>query len=168
MKYLAKALGFVLMVTTAQAVELGGFWANWDTSEYGKSGGYGLKLALSEKGQETQVELRGSIFSDLAPEESGETLEVIPIELGTRFPIVGEGSLSAYLGLGAGYYLMDMETQSVDDEFGYYGLLGLQLRMGKTFSLFGEIMYRMVEASTDIQDYKLDGLGVNAGIAVAW
>jgi hypothetical protein len=63
---------------------------------------------------------------------------------------------------------MDMETQSVDDEFGYYGLLGLQLRMGKTFSLFGEIMYRMVEASTDIQDYKLDGLGVNAGIAVAW
>jgi len=159
---------WILFATAAHGGDLGGYWATWKAADAGESDGYGVKLALTEQGSDTRIELRGSFFADLARDTDTEELQVIPIELGTRFPIVQEDALTAYLGLGAGYYLMDFGARAVTDEFGYYGLFGLEFRLGKTLFLFGEIQYRVVEAHSDDEAFDLDGLGINAGVATKW
>lgn len=152
----------------AQAGNLGGFWAWWRASDAGESDGIGLKLTLTEPGTTSALELRLTVFSDLSRDTEPNKLKVTPIEIGPRFPIAQDGPLQIYLGLGGGYYLMDFDNRRVGDEFGFYGLLGIEFQLGDTFVLFGEAVYRRVKARPEGGDLDLDGIGANVGIAYSW
>jgi len=153
----------------AQAGSISGYWTQWRTKDAGENSGTGFKLTLTEKGTTSALEIRVSRFSDLSADADPKVLKVTPIELGTRFPITEDGPLSIYMGLGVGYYMMDYESESAGDEFGYFGLGGLEFKFGKSFMLFGEVTYRKVSLQVDgLEDQKLDGIGANVGIGYQW
>jgi hypothetical protein len=161
-------VGWMGWAAAAAASDVSVFGSLWKGSETDARFGGGVKLALTEKGQETLVELRLSAFDDLGPDAVEESLFVLPVELGLRFPIADTGALFPYLGLGGGYYWMDYGDLSVDDAFGGYGLFGLQWTFHPRGFVFTEVLYRYVQTESTVGDLDLSGLGVNAGVGLAW
>jgi hypothetical protein len=85
---------------------------------------------------------------------------VVPLEatLMAGIPFV----LEPYVGIGAGYYIVDSDRDWLDSDIaGYYGLAGLQLNMF-VVGLMGEIRYNDAEGSY------FDGPSVNLGLMVKW
>lgn len=163
------ALLWMLAAGLAQAGNIGAGWTMWRTKEAGDDKGSGFKLTMTEKGANGALELRFSQFSDLSEEGGPRALKLTPIEVGSRFPLSKDGPLEIYMGLGVGYYMMDYEDIPVSDEFGYYGLLGVDFAFGKSFQLFGEAVYRKVTVKPDGADtFKLDGVGAFVGLGYTW
>lgn len=161
-------IGWMGWIATVSASDFAGFVSVWKGSETDARFGGGVKLALTEKGQDTYVELRLSAFDDLGPDAVEESLSVLPVELGLRFRIADTGALYPYLGLGGGYYWMDYGDLSVDDALGAYGLFGLQWTFHPRGFALAEVMYRYVQTESTVGDLDLSGLGANVGIGWAW
>jgi hypothetical protein len=144
----------------------------WGTADAGDAFGGGIKIS-PEIIDGVQFDLRASGFSGLG--EGDADLDVYPLEAGLAltWPVAGKATLLA--GGGAGYYLMDgnTETGEADDGIGFYVVTGLELPVrhsevsyGQTeAAFFVEALYRGADAGGDTD---LDGFGVNAGIMVKW
>jgi hypothetical protein len=77
-----------------------------------------------------------------------------------------------YFSVGVTYFQFDATYGDVDDEWGYYGMLGATIG-GDTFRFFIEGIYRDVNATIKYDDFdlveesvKLDigGFGINTGL----
>ena len=161
----------------------------WEPDDAGDTAGGGLELAFPLSPR-VDIDLRGSYFEELDPEPlqvlfdsdspfRNAGLEVLPIELGIRFNLAPKlTAVQPYIGGGAGYYLLDSDFGDVDDEGGWFGVLGLGFGDREGASFFVEGQYRRIEATVeedpdnpfDFEGFDrnvkldLDGIGINAGV----
>jgi len=100
-----------------------------------------------------------------------DKLQVIPTDLGARYLFNTSGSFRPYIGAGGTFFYTNLNDGSIDNAYGFYGLLGFNLGHGMT-KFFAEAIYRWGEA--DVTYYHpvrpltgtmdLGGFGVNAGV----
>ncbi len=103
-------------------------------------------------------------------------IDVVPMDLGVRYRF-GEGRrFHPYFGVGASWAQLRSEIGELDDEIGYYALLGAELgdEIGPRF--FVDVTYRNLDGSIKRRggsvSYQeaidLSGPGINAGITWRW
>jgi opacity protein-like surface antigen len=165
-----------LIAGPAAATDFSLYGAYWDTQDMDEALGGGAKLRLGK-----YVELRGTYFSDVTadtdPERFDFEVSAIPLEAGVRFDFSDNEAFTPYVGGGAGYYLLDTTEGEIDDEVGFYAVLGAEFgRQGSGLGFMAEAIYRQMEATVtedrdgfpdnihDDVSLQLDGLGVNAGL----
>ena len=127
-------------------------------------------------GRTTSKSCRGTIedYGDAIVDLEGsdafvdDGFEVIPIDIGIRF-----GRPGLYLGAGGTYFMIDapqsvivsdpllgdivVPIAEVDDELGYYGLIGWEFGSRKS-KVFVELMYRFMDGTvtnSDIDDFQV-------------
>lgn len=173
---LSAVAALTLLAGPASATDFSVFGSYWDTKDADEALGGGAKLRLGRF-----VELRGTYFSDVTadtePERFDFEVSAIPIEAGLVFNFAENETFSPYVGGGAGYYLLDTTEGDIDDEIGFYAVLGAEFaRQPSGLGFMVEAIYRSMEATItedddgfpdDIEDdvvFDLDGLGLNAGV----
>jgi hypothetical protein len=170
------AAALAILAGPAAAADFGVYGAYWNTQDADEALGAGAKVRLGRF-----VELRGTYFSDVTadtePERFDFEVSAIPLEAGLRFDFAEGSAFSPYIGGGASYIMLDTTEGDIDDEVGYYAVLGSEFgQRGSGLSFMAEAVYRNVEATVtededgfpdDVRDdviLRLDGLGVNAGV----
>jgi hypothetical protein len=170
---------FILVSTTlliclglaapASAGNLKIFGAYWDTSDAGAFTGAGARYTFSES-LGLSLGVTGYFEGDDLDLGNLEydSIDNTTLDLGVHVSI----SELFYFNLGASYYRFDSNLGDVDDEWGYYGLLGATIG-GQKFRFFIEGMYRKADAvirydNLEIMESELDldvsGFAVNAGL----
>jgi len=145
----------------------------WDTEDADEALGVGGRLRFGI------VDLRATYFSDVTADTSPERFDfevsAIPLEAGLAFTFAETGTFAPYVGGGAGYYLLDTSEGDIDDEVGYYAVVGADWSRPSGLGFTVEGIYRNMEATVrgdldddpDIDedvDIQLGGFGVNAGL----
>lgn len=160
-----------LAVGPASAGNLRIFGAYLDSGDVGEFAGGGLKYASSdtlgwEFGVTAYRDSDEFVFDDSYFD--ADSIDNTAWDIGARVSI----SEIFYFSVGASYFQFDADYGDVDDEWGFYGLLGATVG-GDTFRFFIEGAYRDVKATIKYEDLdlvesdiKLDigGFGVNAGL----
>src|SRR5512140_1527491 len=154
------ALAVLAAVTPpAHAIGVFGSWWNIDKS---KDDGFGFGLRQ-------EIPLTPLFAIDTSASwlkfKDSET-NVFPLE---GSAVVRLGLL--YGGLGVGYYIFDAKQGTIDNNFGWFGVLGAHIGLAKV-GVFGELKY--TKLSADIKDVKpgsgfptsvdADGMGFNVGV----
>jgi hypothetical protein len=181
MKRMAAVLAILALGTCgAWASGIGLLSEYWSPADLDSGFGWGGKIKF-DIGSYVALEVRGSYFPDLTRDEDMSDIDVTVIrnevDLIGRVPIGKRGE--AYAGGGAGYYLLDAEFsngQSLDlgDEFGGFGIGGVQFSPVENLGLFAEFKYTIVEGSFDDDEFgsdnKLDlnGFGASVGAMFTW
>jgi len=177
-------LGVVLLssMVASAAGGLGVFGSYWDTKDADSGWGAGAKFQL-EVIPNICVEARGTYFPDFGKSSGDDPkLNVIPAEADAiiKFPI--SDMLVPYVGGGAGYYMFDIDNNdsavdiSVDDEFGFFALAGVEVGLSKQVSLFAEGKYTWLDVTakasgggmSESEDASMNGFGGNAGLMLKW
>ena len=161
-----------LLAIPASANDFGLFGSGWNTKDADQGMGVGGKFNFGRL-----FELRAAYFSDLTADTSPESrdfeLKAIPLEAGLAFKFAESERMSPYVGGGAGYYMLDTDRGDIDDEAGWYAVLGADFKTSENLGLMVEGIYRGMEATVRnddpddiIGDVNVDfgGLGVNAGL----
>src|SRR5918992_1090412 len=161
-----------LLAGPASATDFGLFGSGWNTKDADQGIGVGGKLNFGRL-----FELRAAYFSDLtadtSPERRDFELRAIPLEAGLAFKFAESERMSPYAGGGAGYYMLDTDRGDIDDEVGWYAVLGADFQTSENLGFMVEGIYRGMEATVrrdDLDDIRDDvnvdfgGLGVNAGL----
>lgn len=187
MKKTVLSLAILALLVTAPAAfagEFGLYGSYWDTDALGETGGAGAKWAIGDG--PLKFELRGAYYPDIS-EDIGQLLgdtstgnfeiEAIVPEVGVAFHFAPGAPVRPYVGGDLSYYLLDTNRYEIDDEVGYYGLVGAEFGAEDSKVLFFvEGQYRWVEATVtnenhldnpNIEDdatFDLNGPSVNAGV----
>jgi len=161
-----------LLAGPASATDFGLFGAYWDTKDADNALGVGGKFDFARF-----LELRASYFSDLtadtSPERRDFEIKAIPLEAGLNFKFAQSDRFTPYVGGGIGYYLLDTNRGDIDDETGWYAVVGADFKGSSNLGFMVEGIYRGMEATVhgdDLNDITGDvdvdfgGLGVNAGL----
>ena len=119
------------------------------------------------------------------------TLGCVPLELGAVLMLPLGDTLTLYGGGGGGYYTYDCdldisqghrqhrswkidESVDMDNDFGWYALGGLEVRLCPHLSLYAEVRYTSTETSIshpedydfpeEKSDFDMSGVGARAGL----
>lgn len=152
---------------------LGLFGAYWDTDEGDDAFGGGAKLKLGM--EPFYFVARGTYFEDVLDDDTpaNEELEAIPVDAGLELDWEIMDNVIVYLGGGGTYFFLDMDRADIDDEWGWYGEVGFEVRLSDHVSLFAEGLWREVEGTaedddlddlTSDVDIDLSGFGANVGL----
>ncbi len=165
-----------LLAGPASAADFGLFGAYWDTKDADQALGGGVKVDFARI-----VELRASYFSDLTADTSPESrdfeIKAVPLEAGLNFKFAQSDRFTPYVGGGIGYYLLDTNRGDIDDETGWYAVVGADIKGSSGLGFMVEGIYRGMEATvrdddpndiTGDVDVDFGGLGVNAGLVWSW
>lgn len=143
------------------------FGSYWD-ADIDSTTGIGVKGRLG------MLDLRATYYED-ATGDDGVEVEAIPIEAGVAYNFAPHLPVNPYVGAGVSYHLLDSNEGSVDDEVGWYAVVGGEFGMTEGISFMGELMYRDVDATIEdrsdgflVQDdvsVDLNGFAVNLGAA---
>ena len=171
---LCAAAALALAAGPAMAGDFSVYGSYWDTKDADEAIGVGAKARFGI------VELRGTYFNDVTADTSPESrdfeVKAIPLEAGLNFQFAKGERFSPYLGGGASYFLLDTNRGDIDDELGWYGVVGADIGAPNGLSFMAEAIYRNVEATVtneedltnpDIEDkvaFDLSGIGVNLGL----
>jgi hypothetical protein len=150
---------------------LGAFGSYYDADDAGDAWGGGALVRLGIV-KWVAVDARASYL-----EFSDSNIRMIPLEGAAtlRLPLM-QDKLVPYAGVGVGYYFYDVKSSNVkiDDDVGFFPLVGLEVRFGarSQWALFGEA--RWLFLSSDFETVgdevisprrdNIDGLGVNVGV----
>lgn len=176
---------FALGSVPAAAGDFAIFGSFWDTDDLGETAGGGVKFAFGDR---FRLRAAGTYYPDLSEDfdelvEDGDVetgsfeVEAIVPELGFTFNLTPDSPVELYLGAGGSYYLLDTNVFGIDDEFGWYALVGLAIGGGEDGPAFLiEGLWRDVEGTVtdvgnDVEDeFALDlaGFAANAGIVFRW
>ncbi len=162
---LALAVVFLNGCTAGSLAELGAFGSYLDSDDLGPGYGGGAKLEVKPTDW-LSVDGRASLlfFDDF-------DISMIPLEAALRLniPMLGE-RIVPYAGVGAGYYLFEADNVDLDNNVGYFPLVGLEVGLRRV-ALFAEARWLVLETDTDaaLEDLSdlhadVDGLGINAGL----
>lgn len=173
----------LLLSSTAWAGSLGIMGAYWDTDQASDDTGFGVKLVVDLGQSGWRFDLRGSFIEELTTDPSiveGD-FEAYPVDFGVSYGFnTGGGKVTPALGVGLSYVNASSKLGEVDDELGYYGILGLEFDAAQNFGVFVEVLYRAVDSQIDgrgldlpfigfdQRELELQGVGVNAGLALTW
>ena len=144
-----------------------GFFGSYlDSDDLGDGYGAGAKLevkptdVLSVDGRASWV-----YFEDFE-------IHMIPLEAALRLnlPLLGE-RIIPYVGAGGGYYFFEADDVDLDDDVGYFPLVGLEVGFRRV-AIFGEARWLFLETDVDsaldeladLDEADVDGLGVNVGL----
>lgn len=151
---------------TGSGIEFGILGSSLDSDDLGQGYGGGAKLELNPIDL-VSVDARASWlhFDDT-------NIDVIPLEVAglLNFPLLFE-RIVPYVGIGAGYYMFDGSGADLDDEVGYFPVVGLEVGFHR-LSLLAEARYLFLEADANngkgplAGDRKadIDGPGINVGL----
>lgn len=189
MKKALMTLGLaVLLAAPAMAGSVGVYGAWWTTEDASDSLGGGAWVDFY-LGRGMEIELRGSHFSDFETvNDVGDTadLRVTAWDLGFtyNFGYGSDNKLNPYLGGGGTIFSAELDRinndkrlGTVDDEWGYYLVGGLEFPISPHFALVGEAMYRQVKFEILGNDLGFSGVKQvvdskgfegNVGIAFKW
>jgi len=200
MKKSIKGWAAATLLSMAAATCSAGGWglmgAYWNTADASSGVGVGGKLSM-EMVPGIQLEVRATHFRDLASDSGGFNidLEAIPLELGLVYHHPVQERLSVYGGGGIGSYYFSADVDSAEgspirgdtgNEIGYYLAGGAEWTLldsgdlyGATRAIvFGELMYRVVEADNlqpvhgeqgvRFRGASLNGVGLNIGLMLRW
>lgn len=100
------------------------------------------------------------------------TLTIIPVELGCRAMYgLYRGMFYPYIGAGAGFYIYTEENvigDVKDQQFGFFGELGLNYYFIKSAFLDLKIKYIILKVGEDPEKIDLGGLALTAGIGYSF
>jgi outer membrane protein with beta-barrel domain len=155
----------------ASAADFTLYGAYQDTKDADQGLGIGGKLRFGI------VELRATYFDDVTSDTGPRDFELrmTPFEAGLAFKFAQNDSVSPYVGGGAGYYFLKTNRGNVDDEVGYYAVLGTDFTRPSGLGFNIEGIYRSMEATVtdrsltnpafqDKTKIQLGGLGVQGGL----
>ncbi len=149
--------------TAGSLAEFGVFGSYLDSDDLGNGYGGGVKLEVKPTDILT-VDGRASwlYFDDFE-------IQMIPLEVAGRLnlPLLGE-RIVPYAGVGGGYYLFDADDGDLDDDVGFFPLLGLEAGFQRV-ALFAEARWLFLETDAegvvgDVVEADVDGLGINVGL----
>jgi outer membrane protein W len=168
------ALGLGLLAGPAKAADFGVFGAYQDTKDADQGYGGGVKLDFSV------ITLRATYFGDVTSNNRFATgndfkLRVIPLEAGLQYKFQPDTNFTPYIGGGASYFLLDTNRGNVDDELGWFAVVGADIKTQHSFGVTLEAIYRSVDSTvrdnnngnTTVSskvDVQLRGIGANAGL----
>ena len=184
------ALGVLtLLAAPAVAGSVGVFGSWWDPKDSNDEFAGGV-LVEGRFGERVDLEFRVSWFdnvvTDLPDDAPGVELpySAVPLDFGFAYNFVkDERKFTPYVGGGGTYYLLDTDNDSegrIEDEWGWYGIAGLDFPIADKWKFFVEAMYRDVEATlkgdnlgfgdpSEVEAFfDLKGPVVNVGIAFYW
>ncbi len=188
MKNLLRSLAVVL-ATAAVASAGGGFaiygtYANMDAfDDPGWGGGLKLQADIYERNLGFELRFQGlTAYGGDDPMAEDSNMASIEANITLGAPI-GENA-KVYVGGGAGYYIfpeyeakepigMSLEPDiDPEDVWGGFVLAGVELMLNKSVGVFAEVKYLWAEVDkadiddveVDVEDGKLDGFSVNAGL----
>ena len=145
---------------------VGVFGSYLDSDDLGDGYGAGAKLELKPT-DVISVDGRASwiYFEDFE-------VHVLPLEAALRlnFPLMGS-RIIPYVGAGGGYYIFEADDVDLDDDVGYFPLVGMEVGLRRV-ALFAEARWLFLETDVDsaldelgnIDDADVDGLGINVGL----
>jgi hypothetical protein len=177
MKKLILALIVVIAAAFASATpsyagSIGVYGSYWDGSDVGSSYGAGVRLGF-DMFDWMGLEFHGTYYADFEEEIDSEDFELtaLPVDGGLRFNLFGKSKFNLYLGAGVTYYFMDTNLGSVDDEFTYYGEVGIEMG-GDNTKFFAEALWRDLDTTVDDpsgdEDVSFSGVSLNAGLNWTW
>lgn len=163
---LAVASLFMAGCHAGSLVAAGLFGTHLDSDDLG--GGYGGGVKLEVKPTDVlSVDGRASwiYFDDFK-------IHMIPLEADLRLnlPLLGERILP-YAGVGGGYYMFEADDVDLDNDVGYFPLVGLEVGFQRV-AIFGEARWLFLKTDVDsaldelknLNEADIDGLGVNVGL----
>jgi hypothetical protein len=162
------ALCGICVAAPAAALDLavtGAYWKAADSDE--EAWGSGGKIGVPLLSDHLRLEARASW---LGTEAGGEFdhVELIPVDLGGSVHFRPKGRLDPYLVGGASYVFADSDRGELDDDWGAYAGVGLDLRLGGPLYLTTEALFRFVQLPTQngssSDEWDANGLAVNAGL----
>ncbi len=99
-------------------------------------------------------------------------VDMIPLELAAlvNIPLADE-KIVPYAGVGGGYYIFDADGFDLDDEVGFFPLVGLEIGMERV-SFLVEARWLFLESDLDdaedelgdLDEADVDGVAINAGL----
>jgi hypothetical protein len=156
----------VMGCSAGSLVNVGAFGSYLDSDDLGDGYGGGVKLELKPIDVLSVDGRAGYIYFDDAE------IHMFPLEGVGRvnFPLLGE-RIVPYAGVGAGYYIFEGDDADLDDDVGFFPLVGLEAGL-KRVALFAEARWLFLEADVDdavdeledLDDADVDGLGINVGL----
>lgn len=180
---------FALSVAPLSAGGIGVGYSSWDTDTADDDQGASLKVEV-DAGPSLDVEIRASFF-DSFRQVSGSRLyeiEATPIDFGVNYDFATGGSLSPYVAAGVTLLLISPNDQDTvfaapsrprsQEEFGWYGGVGVDFKIGAAFGVYAEALYR--DASGEVRgrdltsepraDFEVDFGGVSGtvGLMFTW
>lgn len=178
------ALGLVALLAAPAAAGSIGFHASWwDADEADDAAGAGAMIDF-RVGRAVDFEVRATFFDDQETVALGQRVpfRAAIIDLGVAYNFVaGGGKITPYVGGGASFYVLDVDQDRqgrLDDEAGWYGLLGVEAPVSNNWVLYVEGMWREAEAQlkgNDLgfgspvnQGFDMRGPTVNLGVAFRW
>ncbi|MHC4205409.1 MAG: outer membrane beta-barrel protein [Planctomycetota bacterium] len=147
-------------------IELGAFGTYLDTDDLGDGYGAGAKLELQAVDW-MSVDARASYINFSNPE-----VDLYPLEIAAllNIPLANE-QIVPYAGIGAGYYIFDASGFEMDDEVGFFPLIGMEFgAWNLSFMLEARWLFlesdldKAVDQFGDASEADLDGLGINFGL----
>lgn len=184
-------LALALLAMSAVPASAGGgigLHAGWiDTDQADNDAGWGARFNIGVT-QHVDIQLRATDFRELTvkPEDVeadiGFNFQATTWDLGFVYNFSKpDRKLTPYVGGGGSYFMLDSTPDSegrVGDEYGWYGLVGLDLPFSKRFAFYLEGMWRDAKMTIKGDDLgfggpvdvgvNLNGPQVNAGIAFTW
>lgn len=96
---------------------------------------------------------------------------MVPLEAALVLNIpIADQRINPYGGIGVGYYIMNASNVGLDDEVGYFPLLGIKLG-AKSVSFMGEVRWLGLESSYkngSDNTVNVDSIGANLGVVFRW
>ncbi len=148
-----------------RGVEVGVFGTGLDSKDLGEGFGGGVKLELNPLDR-ISVDARVS-YIDFDDTE----VEVVPLEAAglLNFPMLGE-RIVPYAGAGVGYYYFDGNGAGIDDNVGFFPLVGMEVGLQR-ISILAEARWLFLQTDVDtakaelanITKANMDSLGINIG-----
>jgi hypothetical protein len=188
--FLATAV-IAVMALPASANDFSLFGSYWDTDVAGDAGGGGLGLGFAINDY-WSIDLRAQYFEELTddplrnafdsddPVFQRKGIQALPAEVGARVTFGPDASVRPYVGAGLSYFFLDSDFGEINDELGWYALVGATFGDQEGAQFFVEGTWRKAEAQVeldpddldDIDDigvadtarFDIDGFGVNAGV----
>lgn len=187
----------LMFAVPATAGEFDVFGSYMSTDDFDDSWGAGIRTGWQFGMSPLGMEVRASYFPELgtdlddlvdeidAPGDffDQQDVEAIPLDLGVTFKIAD----TVHVGGGVSYVMLDSDFGDLDDETGFYGVVGFRTARAEGVGFFVEGLYRTIEASVDPDDFDdvddpddvpdlftddvaidLDGFTVNAGVTFRW
>ncbi len=147
-------------------LELGAFGSSLDSDDLGEGYGGGAKLEFNPVDL-LSVDARASYIRFGDTDIDTVSLEVAGL---VNLAMFAE-HIVPYAGVGVGYYLFDGDGADVDDEVGFFPLVGVEIGL-QPVSVLIEGRWLFLEADVDSAEAELenlteatvDGFGVNLGL----
>ena len=146
-----------------------------------EGGGVGVRFAwLSTEHLDFDLSATIIFRSDvgLGPERLPDEVRLIPLDLGFRYHFAPDERFRPYLGAGGTFVRLESELGELDDEAGWYAVVGLNSGDRYNADFFIEAMYRFIDEGSvkrvpgepeSVQPtVDVSGLGVNLGVTWRW